>query len=172
VQDCRVSILSRGDDNDYKQAPDIYQNISKPGGITMSPKLEENISMLVSRYTTILTEAYEAGALGEEGQHVALGALNYLVDPSDLIPDDVPNIGLLDDLYVLMAATGHLITLGCELNIDLADHEANEAMMESKKGLLYGSVPDVSVHALVLTGKRAEGQTAQIFRKLKEMNRR
>ncbi len=132
----------------------------------MSPTLEENIQQMVAQYTGMLVKALKSGELGSEAHHAVLGALHYLIDPSDLIPDDVPNIGLLDDLYVLLAAGGHLLDIGFNLGISPAEHQSNEAGIENKKGLLYGSVPDVSIQALALTGKRVQEKEAEIIRSI------
>ncbi len=40
---------------------------------------------------------------------LALAAVGYAVSPLDLIPDTIPGIGRLDDLFVLAAALRHLI---------------------------------------------------------------
>jgi uncharacterized membrane protein YkvA (DUF1232 family) len=51
-----------------------------------------------------LVRAYsrsEYRAVSQEGLHAIIAALNYLVDPFDLIPDEVPFLGFIDDATVV-----------------------------------------------------------------------
>lgn len=46
----------------------------------------------------------EYRAVSEEAMLSVISALNYLLDPFDLIPDEVPFLGLLDDATVMTFA--------------------------------------------------------------------
>ena len=51
-----------------------------------------------------LVRAYsreEYRAVSQDGLHAIIAALNYFVDPFDLIPDEVPYLGFIDDATVV-----------------------------------------------------------------------
>ena len=47
-----------------------------------------------------------------ERKKLLVGAFHYLLNETDLVPDDVPNIGLLDDLMVFVTVAQALIQGG------------------------------------------------------------
>ena len=57
-----------------------------------------------------LVRAYQQGEyrlIPKESLLTVIAALNYLVDPFDLIPDEVPFLGFLDDATVISYAAGY-----------------------------------------------------------------
>ncbi len=76
----------------------------------------------------------EEWALGEEDRQRVLSALVYFCDPDDLIPDDVPGLGLLDDaIYVELM----IQELGSELGSydEFCQFRREEESRRREKGL-------------------------------------
>lgn len=61
--------------------------------------MDELIENAVLLYILMTDEEVSAWA-----KAIAIGALIYLVDPIDAIPDAIPFVGLTDDLAVIVAA--------------------------------------------------------------------
>lgn len=62
---------------------------------------------LIKLETVINMAADEEWRLSEEERNRVLGALSYFTDPEDLIPDNIPGLGFLDDaIYVELVLRG------------------------------------------------------------------
>ena len=62
---------------------------------------------LICKRCCVLVRAYSRGeyrAVSQDGLLSIIAALSYLVDPYDLIPDEVPFLGFIDDATVVAFA--------------------------------------------------------------------
>ena len=59
-----------------------------------------------------------------------IGALGYLISPIDLIPDEIPVIGLMDDYGVLVAALGKVRADLDDESLNLVRNKALEKMRD------------------------------------------
>jgi len=57
----------------------------------------------------VLTKVLASKKLGAMDKLIAYGALFYLICPFDLIPDNVPVFGMIDDYAILGAASEHYV---------------------------------------------------------------
>lgn len=78
--------------------------------------------------------------LTAERKEIVAGTFAYLKDDNDLIPDDVPNIGYLDDLMVFVEASKHFISTGAPISGVCNPEEVIEDIqfMERNAGLMFG----------------------------------
>ena len=67
-------------------------------------QVEETLLKYINRFLRYVNFSH----ISADRREIIIGTFMYLLDEHDLIPDDVPNIGLLDDLAVFMAAAEHL----------------------------------------------------------------
>ena len=63
-------------------------------------QVEETLLKYINRFLRYVNFSH----ISADRREIIIGTFMYLLDEHDLIPDDVPNIGLLDDLAVFMAA--------------------------------------------------------------------
>ena len=107
--------------------------------------------------------------LPDDRRQILIGTFMYLLDEQDLIPDDVPNIGLLDDLAVFIYSAKFFIQGGQGIPGVCSPEEVNEdfEFLEKNKGLLYGAhMPSVEV--IQKKGKNVEVEIYELGEKIKE----
>ncbi len=120
-----VTILkSLGIKNDFKKAPSfapdrLMVGLSQIGAKERQKKeVDKNYKKIRSfsrlsrewkdRISTLMRVVL-SGKLNSSDKLVAYGALFYLLCPFDLIPDNIPVFGLMDDYVVLGLASAHYI---------------------------------------------------------------
>lgn len=90
---------------------------------------------------------------GHRETRIALSALEYLVDPWDVIPDQVPKYGLVDDGYVMVLANEEIETLRRQsekdhvqvpTEIDIDDHQGHAS--EREKPIVEQLPPGAGQH--------------------------
>jgi uncharacterized membrane protein YkvA (DUF1232 family) len=68
----------------------------------------ERFDQIFARHCKILLQAVFSKKTSAKKKAIAVGALVYFLNPIDLIPDNIPVVGYLDDLAVLTLAVGAL----------------------------------------------------------------
>ncbi|MBF0406289.1 MAG: DUF1232 domain-containing protein [Candidatus Riflebacteria bacterium] len=103
---------------------------------------------LVVKYTNRFLRYLKFAHLPVERREILLGTFGYLLDEDDLVPDNLPNVGLLDDLMIFIKVTETFISESqfipgvCTYDEFVQDKE----FFDKNKGLLYGiSSPSVDV---------------------------
>jgi uncharacterized membrane protein YkvA (DUF1232 family) len=91
----RDSVRIADDDEILSAAKDIVASMR-------SSKLPDFVKVRFGKLETLLEMLTDADwTLGDRERGPVLAALAYLCDPEDLIPDDIPGIGLLDDAVMI-----------------------------------------------------------------------
>lgn len=85
-------------------------------------KIRKDLSLLIKGFV----ELYEKAPSDSEKSFSILGALAYLDSEHDLIPDDVPHIGYLDDLLVFFSVAKKIFQLPGENENSIAGLSADE----------------------------------------------
>lgn len=80
-----------------------------------SPKLKEQIESKLKEYIKRFIRYSTFSHLTAERKEILAGTFVYLKDDRDMVPDDVPNIGYLDDLIVFVEAAKHFISTGAPI---------------------------------------------------------
>lgn len=109
--------------------------------MTDKPKFQLRVEELLRKYIDRFIRYAKFSHLPQDRREILTGALLYLVNDQDLVPDDVPNIGYLDDLAVFIFAARSFITDGKGIPgvVNLEELQEDEAFVEKHKGLIYGN---------------------------------
>jgi len=104
-------------------------------------KMQVKVEELLSKYLIRFIRYSRFSHLPAERKQILIGTFLYLLDENDLIPDDVPNIGLMDDLAVFLHAAKHFIQGGQGIPGVCTPAEVADdfAFFEKHKDLLYGA---------------------------------
>ena len=100
-------------------------------------KIESKLKIYIHRFIRYAGFSH----ISDERKEIIAGTFAYLIDGNDLIPDDVPNIGYLDDLLVFVEAARHFIASGtpitgvCDPKEVLEDHQ----FVQKNAGLIFGN---------------------------------
>lgn len=121
----------------------------------MTTPFEEQIRTDLKAYVGELIRCFEAGIFEGEARAAVIGALAYLVDEADLVDDEVPTIGLLDDAVAVVGLVRILVgrhDLGPVLTAERvqADHKRYMA----KQGLMMCNVGAITLGALAYAGRK------------------
>lgn len=73
---------------------------------------DPNIGQILKSRVLTLFEAIRSNQIPVRHKAVCMGAILYLLNPFDLIPDAIPGIGYLDDFAVITLALGYLARTG------------------------------------------------------------
>ena len=85
-----------------KSAKEILESAHKTLGETSGQKMPEFVRSRVSSVENLIDMAQDEGwGLAEEDRSRIISALTYFADPEDLIPDNVPVLGFLDDAIMI-----------------------------------------------------------------------
>lgn len=94
----RASVGIADDEEILSAARDLVQAMR-------ASELPDFVAERLGRLETALAMLCDAEwSLGARERSPMLGALAYLCDPEDIIPDDIPGIGLLDDAVMIELA--------------------------------------------------------------------
>ncbi len=105
-----------------------------------SEKLKDVIEGKLRDYISKFIRYSNFSHLTAERKEIIAGTFAYLIDDHDMIPDDVPNIGYLDDLMVFVEAAKHFLATGapvagvCNPEEVLADLQ----FVQKNMGLMFG----------------------------------
>ena len=103
-------------------------------------KLKDNIESKLKLYIQRFIRYSGFSHISDERKEILAGTFAYLIDGNDLVPDDVPNIGYLDDLLVFVEAARFFISSGnpiagvCDPKEVLDDHR----FVQKNAGLMFG----------------------------------
>lgn len=77
--------------------------------------------------------------LTPDRREIIAGTFIYLIDDHDLIPDDVPNIGFLDDLMVFVEAAKHFLSTGIPIAgvCDPQEVMADSQFVQKNSGMMF-----------------------------------
>ena len=100
-------------------------------------KVEEMLLKYINRFLRYL----RFGHIPPERKKLLVGCFNYLLNETDLVPDDVPNIGLLDDLMVFVNVANAFVQGGQTIPGVCNPEEVLEDMqfIDKNKGMMFGS---------------------------------
>lgn len=109
--------------------------------------------------------------LPPDRRDILTGTLLYLVEEQDLVPDDVPNIGYLDDLMVFVTAAASFIDSengqGIPGVITREEVAEDEAFVKHHEGLLFGT-QRTSLKALQKMGSGKSSDLPALCTRIKE----
>ena len=101
--------------------------------------------------------------LDEDERNPVLAALAYLCDPEDIIPDDIPGIGLLDDAVMIELAFR-------ELRHEIDAYEDFRRYRKALPKRLFGKRDEATLAAKL--GRRREQLMERMHRRRREERRR
>jgi len=85
-----------------KTAQQILDDASKTLAEAQAQKMPEFVRSRVATVESLIAMAADEGwALGADDRNRVISALTYFADPEDLIPDNVPVLGFLDDAIMI-----------------------------------------------------------------------
>ena len=121
----------------------------------MPSDFEDQVKADVKTYAQALVQCLHRDLFDDHSREAAVGALAYFVDEHDLVADNVPTVGLLDDALALVGAAkllGEVHELGAPLHRDrvLKDFSAYE---EHSK-MMMTNLGEVTLGSLAAQGRR------------------
>lgn len=85
-----------------KSVEEVLASTSKLLEIAQTTQVPDFIAMRLDRLDALIAMMRDEGwSMPEEDRQRVLSALVYFADPSDIIPDDVPVLGFLDDAIMI-----------------------------------------------------------------------
>ncbi|HOT27732.1 MAG TPA: YkvA family protein [Candidatus Ozemobacteraceae bacterium] len=129
--------------------------------------VEEKLAKYINKFTRYAAFSH----LSQERREILTGTLLYLIEEQDLVPDDVPHIGYLDDLMVFVTAASSFIDgeKGQDIPgvITREEVEADDAFVKQHEGLLYGT-HKTSLKALQKMGSGKSSDLPALCTRIKE----
>ncbi len=106
-------------------------------------RVEETLLKYINRFLRYVNFSH----IPADRREMIVGTFLYLVDEHDLIPDDVPNIGFLDDLAVFLAAAESFVAQGSVPGVVNTEEVAEDMEFVKKNiGMTFGSqIPSIEV---------------------------
>lgn len=95
MRKARQSVRSADDDQIIRAADDVFQQLNKS---RLPAFVAQRLSKLEGMVHMVQDEDW---SLPEKEKGRIMAALAYFCDPEDLIPDDVPGLGFLDDAIMV-----------------------------------------------------------------------
>jgi uncharacterized membrane protein YkvA (DUF1232 family) len=138
-------------------------------GFLTNQSLKDQIEIRLRKYIHRFVRYSGFSHLSSDRKELIAGTLAYLIDDYDLIPDDVPNIGYLDDLMVFVEAAKHFISTGapvagvCNAEEVMSDHQ----FVQKNMGLMFGD-QHFSLDTIRRLGKKNVDQLPELAQKIKE----
>ena len=128
-------------------------------GFLTSQNLKDQIEIRLKKYIHRFIRYSGFSHLSDERKELVAGTLAYLIDDYDLIPDDVPNIGYLDDLMVFVEAAKHFISTGSPIaGVCNADEVMSDfKFVQKNMGLMFGD-QHFSLDTIRKLGKKTRGK--------------
>ncbi len=127
-------------------------------------ELPDFVTERLEKLETLLEMMSDADwPLAEDERSPVLAALAYLCDPEDIIPDDIPGIGLLDDAVMIELAFR-------ELRHEMEAYEDFRRYRKSLPQRLFGARDAATLSAKL--GRRREQLMERMHRRRREERRR
>jgi uncharacterized membrane protein YkvA (DUF1232 family) len=133
-----------------------------------STKLKEQIESKLKEYIKRFIRYSTFSHLTAERKEILAGTFVYLKDDRDMIPDDVPNIGYLDDLMVFVEAAKHFIATGAPISGVCNAEEVLEDLQFVQKniGLMFGDL-HFSINTIKKLGQKHTEELATLAQEIK-----
>jgi uncharacterized membrane protein YkvA (DUF1232 family) len=134
----------------------------------LSNNLKEQIESKLKLYIHRFIRYAGFSHLTPERKEILAGTFAYLKDGNDLIPDDVPNIGYLDDLMVFVEAAKHFLSSGSPISGVCNPQEVLEDLqfIEKNSGLMFGD-QHFSIEIIRKLGKKHVDDLPQLTQEIK-----
>ena len=103
----RAILNAKGFANNPERLNDLFQEAARKAATLPKEPFRDTWAYLQAMLR--LVRAYHKGEyrfVPKESLLTIIAALNYLIDPFDLIPDEIPFLGFLDDATVIAFAVG------------------------------------------------------------------
>jgi hypothetical protein len=134
-----------------KTAAQILEEAEKTFVTASAQKLPDFVSSRLSGVENLIAMVRDAGwGLADEDRSRIVAALTYFADPEDLIPDNVPVLGFLDDA-IMIEVVQRILQPEIDAYADFCSFREQEA---SRRGADMGNLD----RAEWLEGRRAELQ--------------
>ena len=109
--------------------------------MTKKSNLQLKTENMLAKYINRFLRYAKFSHIPQDRKEILVGTFLYLLDEDDTVPDDVPHIGLLDDLIVFVEVAKHF--LGPDQSIPGVCNEEELAQdsqfVEDHKALMYGA---------------------------------
>ncbi|MFZ5949972.1 MAG: hypothetical protein ACOYXC_04675 [Candidatus Rifleibacteriota bacterium] len=130
--------------------------------------LKEQIESKLKLYITRFIRYSGFSHLSPERKEIVAGTFAYLKEDHDMIPDDVPNIGYLDDLMVFVEASKHFISTGAPVTGVCNPEEVLEDLqfIEKHAGLMFGD-QHFSIDVIRKLGKKYINELPGLAKEIK-----
>ena len=134
-----------------------------------STNLKEQIESKLKLYIQRFIRYAGYSHLTSERKEIVAGTFAYLKDDKDQIPDDVPNIGYLDDLLVFVEASKHFISTGAPIAGVCNPQEVIEDIkfIEKVAGLMFGD-HHFSIEIIRKLGKKHVSELAELTQEIRK----
>jgi len=134
-----------------KSAAEILDSAHKTLGEASGQTMPEFVRSRVSSVENLIGMVRDEGwGLADEDRSRIISALTYFADPEDLIPDNVPVLGFLDDA-IMIEVVGQVLQPEIEAYADFCIYRQQEAEHRGADAVVVG-------RAEWLEGRRAELQ--------------
>lgn len=102
---------------------------------TLKEQIEQKLKTYIHRFIRYAGFSH----LTPDRREIIAGTFIYLIDDHDLIPDDVPNIGFLDDLMVFVEAARHFLSTGTPISgvCDPQEVMADMQFVQKNSGMMF-----------------------------------
>ncbi len=133
--------------------------------VKLKDQIEGKLREYIRRFTRYATFSH----LTKERKEIIAGTFMYLKNDQDMIPDDVPNIGYLDDLMVFVEAAKHFIATGAPVaGVCNTDEVMDDlAFVKRHIGLMFGD-QHFSIDTIINLGKKHVESLPELAREIKE----
>jgi len=125
--------------------------------VSSKPTLQTQVEEILVKYINRFLRYAKFSHLPQDRREVLIGTFLYLAEEQDLVPDNVPNIGFLDDLIVFVTAAESFVESqsgqGIPGVITPEELATDQAFVTKHEGLLFGAHKP-SIDALRKKGRR------------------
>ena len=121
----------------------------------MPSDFEDQVKADVKTYAQALVQCLHRDLFDDHSREAAVGALAYFVDEHDLVADNVPTVGLLDDALALDGAAkilDEVNELGAHLHRDSVFKDFSAYEEHSK--MMMTNLGEVTLGSLAAQGRR------------------
>lgn len=144
-----------------------YFEYEHGGNPLKASELKMQIEGKLKNYITHFVRYAGFSHLTLERKEILAGAFVYLKDDNDTIPDNVPNIGYLDDLMVFVEVARYFIKTGAPISGVCSSGEvlADLRFVETHMGLIFGN-SSFSIDTIINLGKRHVSKLTELAKEI------